>query len=215
MNAIDCSLYLVTNSDPFPEERFLKIIEEALQNGVTLLQLREKELTGRAYYERALAVKKLARQYHVPLIIDDRIDIALAADADGVHLGQSDLPVSVARRLMGPDKIVGASAKTVEQALEAERQGADYLGTGAIFPTRTKVITQQTSTDTLRAICEAVRIPVAAIGGLNRENVHVLDGIPVSGFCVVSAIMYSETPGAAAKKLATISANIQAMSQNL
>ena len=138
MNRSNCLLYLVTNSDHFTRERFLSVIEEALQNGVTMLQLREKEQSGRDFYEEALAVKKLAEHYKVPLIIDDRIDVALAVDADGVHVGQSDLPVFVARNLLGPNKIVGATAKTVEQALEAQRQGADYLGTGAIFPTQTK-----------------------------------------------------------------------------
>ena len=170
MNQSDCLLYLVTNSDHLAREPFLRVIEEALQNGVTLLQLREKDKDGREFYEEALAVKELSKRYHVPLLIDDRNDVALAVDADGVHVGQSDLPVSVARKLLGPGKIVGATAKTVAQALEAQSQGADYLGTGAIFPTQTKAAAIPTSVGTLSEVCRAVNIPVVAIGGLKQDN---------------------------------------------
>ena len=152
----------------------------------------------------ALAVKELAKRYHVPLLIDDRIDVALAVDADGVHVGQSDLPVSVARKLLGPGKIVGATAKTVAQALEAQSQGADYLGTGAIFPTQTKAAAIPTSVGTLSEVCRAVNIPVVAIGGLKQDNLSVLEGCPISGIAVVSAIMSSATPGIAARELAAM-----------
>ena len=204
MNQSDCLLYLVTNSDHLAREPFLRVIEEALQNGVTLLQLREKDKDGREFYEEALAVKELSKRYHVPLLIDDRIDVALAVDADGVHVGQSDLPVSVARKLLGPGKIVGATAKTVAQALEAQEQGADYLGTGAIFPTQTKAAASPTSVGTLSEVCRAVHIPVVAIGGLKQDNLSVLEGCPISGIAVVSAIMSSATPGIAARELAAM-----------
>ena len=137
----------------------------------------------------------------MPLVVDDRVDVALAAETDGVHVGQSDMPVELARKLLGPDKIVGATAKTVPQALEALEQGADYLGVGAIYPTTTKVVTVITSTETLGEICKAVPIPVNAIGGLNRDNLGVLKGIPIAGICVVSAIMKSADPRAAAAGL--------------
>lgn len=204
MNRSDCLLYLVTNSDPFTREQFLAVLEGALQGGVTLLQLREKERGGREFYDEALAVRELARKYKVPLIIDDRVDVALAVDADGVHVGQSDLPVFVARRLLGPDKIVGATAKTVEQALEAQAQGADYLGTGAIFPTQTKSTAIRTGVETLSQICRAVDLPVVAIGGLNQGNLSALEGAPICGIAVVSAIMSSPTPETTARELARI-----------
>ena len=144
----------------------------------------------------------------MPLIIDDRLDIAMAIDAEGVHLGQSDMPVHIARTLFGPDKIIGATAKTVPQALEAYRQGADNLGVGAIYPTTTKVKTILTSTDTLHEICKAVPIPVNAIGGLNKDNIHVLAGIPIAGICVVSAIMKADDPKKAAIDLCNSAAEL-------
>ena len=143
----------------------------------------------------------IASHYNVPLIIDDRVDVALAVDAEGVHVGASDMPVQTARRLMGEDKIVGATAKTVPWALDAYSQGADYLGVGAIYPTTTKVKTVLTSVDTLRDICEAVPIPANAIGGLNKDNIDVLEGVPIAGICVVSAIMKADDPREAAREL--------------
>ena len=201
MKHLDTSLYFITDSTNFTEEEFLRRTEAALQGGVTILQLREKDVSTRDYLNLAEKVHELTRRYGVPLIIDDRLDIAMAVDAEGVHLGQSDLPVFIARRLLGPDKIIGATAKTVPQAEEAYAQGADYLGVGAIFPTTSKVKTILTSTDTLRDICQAVPIPVNAIGGLNRENIDVLRGIPISGICVVSAIMKAPDPRQAALDL--------------
>jgi thiamine-phosphate pyrophosphorylase len=146
-------------------------------------------------------VKQVTDRYAVPLIIDDRVDIALASDAAGVHVGAEDLPVSEARRLMGPDKIVGATAKTVQRATEAQAQGADYLGVGAIYPTTTKVVTIITEVSTLKDICRRVDIPVCAIGGLNPTNCDVLAGSGIAGICVVSAIMKSDHPKAAAQAL--------------
>lgn len=201
MKKLDTSLYFITDSTGFSQEEFLRRTEAALQGGVTLLQIREKDKTTREYMALAERVHALTLRYGVPLLIDDRLDIAMAIDAEGVHLGQSDLPVSIARKILGPDKIIGATAKTVPQALEAYEQGADYLGVGAIYPTTTKVKTILTSTDTLRDICKAVSIPVNAIGGLNRDNIDVLQGTGIAGICVVSAIMKAEDPGQAALDL--------------
>lgn len=201
MRTFDSSLYFITDSTNYSEEEFLSRVEQALQGGVTLLQLREKEKSTREYIELAEKVHELAKRYQVPLIIDDRVDVALAIDAEGVHVGASDMPVATARKLMGEDKIVGATAKTVPWAKEAYEQGADYLGVGAIFPTTTKVKTVLTSTDTLRDICNAVPIPANAIGGLNKDNIDVLKGIPIAGICVVSAIMKADNPKTAAEEL--------------
>ncbi len=201
MKHLDTSLYFITDSTGLSEEDFLRRTEAALQGGVTLLQLREKNRTTREYLSLAEKVHELTRRYGVPLLIDDRLDVAMAMDAEGVHLGQSDLPIHIARRILGPDKIVGATAKTVPQATEAYEQGADYLGVGAIYPTTTKVKTVLTSTDTLRDICKAVPIPVNAIGGLNKTNIDVLCGIPIAGICVVSAIMKADDPRQAAVDL--------------
>lgn len=198
MNSFDTGLYFITDSTGLSEETFLRRTEAALQGGVTLLQIREKDKTTREYLHLAQKVHALAQRYGVPLIIDDRLDVAMAINAEGVHLGQSDMPIHMARSLFGGDKIIGATAKTVPQAREAYEQGADYLGVGAIYPTTTKVKTVLTSTDTLRDICHAVPIPVNAIGGLNRDNIHVLQGIPIAGICVVSAIMKAADPRQAA-----------------
>lgn len=197
----DSSMYFITDSTNYSEEEFLYRVEQALMGGITLLQLREKDKSTREYIDLAEKVHTLTKKYNVPLIIDDRVDVALAIDAEGVHVGQSDMPVSTARKLMGDDKIVGATTKTVPQALEAYEQGADYLGVGAIYPTATKVKTVLTSTETLGNICSAVPIPVNAIGGLNKDNIDVLKGIPIAGICVVSAIMKADDPKQAAVEL--------------
>ena len=197
----DSSMYFITDSTNYSEEEFLYRVEQALMGGITLLQLREKDKSTREYMDLAEKVHTLTKKYNVPLIIDDRVDVALAIDAEGVHVGQSDMPVSIARKLMGDDKIVGSTTKTVEQALEAYEQGADYLGVGAIYPTTTKVKTVLTSTETLGNICSAVPIPVNAIGGLNKDNIDVLKGIPIAGICVVSAIMKADDPKQAAVEL--------------
>ena len=198
---LDLTLYLVTDSSYHTEESFLKTVEQACAGGVTLVQMREKQRGGRAYLELAQKVKKIADAYGIPLIIDDRIDIALAADAAGVHVGQSDIPVDYARKLLGPDKIVGATAKTVEQARTAYAAGADYLGVGAMYPTTTKVVTVRTPPEMLTKIAEAVPIPMIAIGGLNSDNLDIIKGRPVAGIAVVSAIMKAENPKEAARQL--------------
>ena len=184
----DPTLYFITDSTGLTQARLLEIVAEACQGGATLVQLREKNRSTRAYLELALAVKTVTDAYQVPLIIDDRVDIALASGAAGVHVGAEDMPVALARRLMGPDRIVGATAKTVERALQAQEEGADYLGVGAIYPTLTE-------------ICQAVQVPVCAIGGLNPTNCDVLAGSGISGICAVSAIMKSEDPRQAASLL--------------
>lgn len=201
MKTFDTSLYFITDSTGFGDAEFLRRVEAALQGGVTFLQIREKDRSTREYIALAEKVHALTRKHNVPLIIDDRVDVALAMDAEGVHVGQSDMPVATARRLLGKEKIIGATAKTVPQAMEAYEQGADYLGVGAIYPTTTKVKTVLTSTDTLRDICNAVPIPANAIGGLNKDNIDVLAGIPIAGVCVVSAIMKADDPKVAAEDL--------------
>ena len=201
MKKLDTTLYFITDSIGFSEEEFLSRVEQALKGGVTLVQLREKNRTTREYISLAEKVHKITKEYNIPLIIDDRIDVAMAIDAEGVHLGQSDMPVDIARRILGNAKIIGATAKTVQQALEAYRNGADNLGVGAIYPTTTKVKTVLTSVDTLKDIVKAVPIPVNAIGGLNKDNMYVLENTGIAGVCVVSAIMKADNPQQAAEEI--------------
>lgn len=201
MRKFDSTLYFITDSTGVEENDFLEKVEAALKGGVTLLQLREKDRTTREYLSLAGKVHALVKTYNVPLIIDDRIDIAMAVHAEGVHLGQSDMPISIARSLVGKDMIIGATAKTVPQAIEAEEGGADYLGVGAIYPTTTHVKTVITPVSTLDEICASVDIAVNAIGGLNAYNLSVLEQSDISGICVVSAIMKAEDPMKAAKTL--------------
>ena len=197
---IDYSLMLVTDhcSDV---DAFCTIVEKALQAGVTVLQLREKTATTRDFYQLALRIKPIARQYNVPLLINDRLDIALAVDADGVHVGQEDLPVAVVRRLIGPDKILGATAATVAAAQTAETEGADYIGSGAMFPTLTKPGKQVLSLNVLAQIKQAVQVPVVAIGGITADNLLTLKITGVDGLAVVSAIMDSADPAAATQEI--------------
>lgn len=182
-------LYLVTNRYQDSLETFLKKVEQACQSGVTMVQLREKQLTTNQYYELAKMVKQITDTYQVPLIIDDRLDVCLAVDAAGLHIGDDELPVSVARQVLGTEKILGVTAKTVKRALEAEKSGADYLGTGAIFPTTTKENAPITLISTLKDICQTVDIPVVAIGGLTCENIHQLSGTDIAGIAVVRDLM--------------------------
>lgn len=201
MKQLDTTMYFITDSTNYSDKEFLYRVEEACKGGVTLLQLREKDKTTREYLSLAEKVHEITMRYDIPLIIDDRVDIALAINAEGVHVGQSDMPVHIARKLMGNDKIVGATAKTVPQALEAYEQGADYLGVGAIYPTTTKVKTVLTSVDTLKDIVKAVPIKVNAIGGLNKDNINILKNSGINGICAVSAIMKADNPCNAAKEL--------------
>ena len=194
-------LYLVTDSTDKSDEEFLKALEEAIEGGVTFVQIREKNKSTAEYINLVSKALEITRKHNVPLIVDDRVDVVLATGADGVHVGREDMPVETARKILGKDKIVGATTKTVEQALAAYKAGADYLGVGAIYPTTTKVKTVLTSTDTLNDICNAVPIPANAIGGLNKDNLGVLKGIPIAGVCVVSAIMKADSPKEAAEGL--------------
>ena len=192
MNREALRLYLVTNRYQDSLESFLEKIETACRSGVTIVQLREKNLTTNQYYQLAKEVKEITDAYQVPLIIDDRLDVCLAVDAAGLHIGDDELPVSVARQVLGPEKILGVTAKTVKRALEAEEGGADYLGTGAIFPTTTKENAPITLISTLKTICQRVAIPVVAIGGLTSENIDQLIGTGIAGVAVVRDLMQAE-----------------------
>ena len=192
MNREALRLYLVTNRYQDSLENFLEKVETACRLGVTIIQLREKNLTTNQYYQLAKQVKEITDAYQVPLIIDDRLDICLAVDAAGLHIGDDELPVSVARKVLGPEKILGVTAKTVKRALEAETSGADYLGTGAIFPTTTKENAPITLISTLKTICQTVAITVVAIGGLTSENIDQLIGTGIAGVAVVRDLMQAE-----------------------
>ena len=200
MKNIDCILYFITNSEGMDEETFLSKVKGACEGGVTLVQLREKNRSTLEYYQLACKVKQITDTYGIPLIIDDRIDVAMAVGC-GVHLGAEDMPIAVARSIMGNDCIIGATAKTVEAAVKAEKDGADYLGCGAIYPTKTHVKTKITKVEVLNDICNTVKIPVAAIGGLNKDNLSVLNHSPIQGICVVSAIMDAQDTTKASKEL--------------
>ena len=192
MNREALRLYLVTNRYQDSVESFLEKVETACRSGVTIVQLREKNLTTNQYYQLAKQVKEITDAYQVPLIIDDRLDVCLAVDAAGLHIGDDELPVSVARQVLGPDKILGVTAKTVKRALEAEEGGADYLGTGAIFPTTTKENAPITLISTLKTICQTVSIPVVAIGGLTSENIDQLAATGIAGVAVVRDLMQAK-----------------------
>ena len=198
----DLRLYAITDRRALPAGVTLaQAVEAALDGGVTCLQLREKEASAGEILALARTLLPLCRARRVPLLINDRVDIALAAGADGVHLGQDDLPLPEARALLGPDRILGATAHTVEEALRAQAEGADYLGVGAMFPTGTKTNTIPTSADTLKAICAAVSIPVVAIGGVTAQNLPTLSGTGIAGAAVVSAIFSQSDLTAAARTL--------------
>lgn len=192
MNREALRLYLVTNRYQDSLESFLEKLETACRSGVTIVQLREKNLTTNQYYQLAKQVKEITDAYQVPLIIDDRLDVCLAVDAAGLHIGDDELPVLVARQVLGPEKILGVTAKTVKRALEAEEGGADYLGTGAIFPTTTKENAPITLISTLKTICQTVAIPVVAIGGLTSENIDQLAATGIAGVAVVRDLMQAE-----------------------
>ena len=200
---IDYSLLLVTDHCE-NAATFCSTIESAVQSGATMVQLREKTAGSRDFYELALQVMQITQRYKLPLIINDRLDIALAVGADGVHVGQEDLPVAVVRRLLGPDKIVGATAATVADALRAEAEGADYIGSGAVFPTATKPGKPVLPLTVLTQIKQAVKLPVVAIGGITANNLVELKNTGVDGIAVVSAIMNSDDPAAATKEILSI-----------
>ncbi len=184
----DLLLYAVTDRYWLGEKTLAEVVEESLKGGVTFVQLREKHLDEERFLQEAKELKVLCRKYNVPFVINDNVDIAIAMDADGVHVGQSDMEASDVRAKLGPDKIIGVSAQTVEQAVLAEKRGADYLGVGAVFATSSKDDADDVSYETLKAICEAVSIPVIAIGGITKENVSQLAGSGICGVAVISAI---------------------------
>ncbi|OWT33874.1 thiamine-phosphate diphosphorylase [Methanobrevibacter sp. 87.7] len=201
MKDIDYSLYLVTNSKDKRNQEFLNIIEESIKGGVSIVQVREKELDLIPFYEKAKAVKEITDKYDIPLIINDRLSIAIALGADGAHVGQDDIDGALARDILGPDRILGISAQTVEQAKKAEEDGADYIGCGAVFTTNTKKDADSVSIEDFKKIKESVNIPVIAIGGIKTENVKELKGTGADGISVVSAIMNAEEPKKASEKL--------------
>lgn len=201
---MDYSLYLVTDRRWLGNRTLWEVVEEAIIGGATLVQLREKEISSRDCLEIAQRVKQVTDRYGVPLIINDRIDIALASGADGVHVGPEDLSVRIARQLMGEGKIIGASASSVDEAVLFQAQGADYLGVGAMFPTATKEGTEQVGLADLRAIKAAIRVPVVAIGGINAENAGPVMETGVDGVAVVSAIMARADIREAARHLSAL-----------
>ena len=201
---MDFTLYLVTDSRWLGERTLWDSVEEAILGGVTLVQLREKKISSKEYLELAQRVKEVTDRHDIPLIINDRIDIALAIDADGVHLGPEDLPVPIARKLLGDGKIIGSSAASVDEALLFQAQGADYLGVGAVFPTATKRGTEKVGLEDLRGIKSAVHIPVVAIGGINAENAKLVMETGVDGVAVVSAIMDQTDIREAARQLLSL-----------
>jgi len=186
---MDFRLYAVTDRSYLDAMDLADAVEQAIRGGVTIIQLREKQVSSGEFYELALRIRQVTRRKNVPLIINDRLDIALAVDADGVHVGQEDLPAKVVRRLIGPDKILGVSAGTVEEALKAQKDGADYLGVGAAYPTPTKPESYAIGIEGIMKIKEAVGIPVVAIGGITRENAYdVMLETGVDGISSVSAV---------------------------
>lgn len=197
----DLVLYAVTDRSWLRGERLASVVEKAIEGGVGFVQLREKELEGRELLEEAKEVKGVCERYGVPFVVNDDVELALRIDADGVHVGQKDMEAGEARRRLGPDKIVGVTARTVEQAIAAERNGADYLGVGAVFPTGSKKDAKVISHETLREICEAVQIPVIAIGGIQEENVGRLRGSGICGVAVISGIFGKKDVRKAAEEL--------------
>ena len=203
MKDIDLSLYLVTDKSD-DVEKFLKTIEAAIKGGVSVVQIREKTADTLDFYNLALKVKEITTKYNVPLIINDRVDVALAIDADGVHVGQSDMPCDVTRKLVGKDKIVGVSAATISEAKKAEADSADYIGTGAVFPTTTKDDAPKITKKDLKEIVDSIDIPVVAIGGITHDNASELLDTGIAGLSVVSAIMSSDNPKESSEKLLNI-----------
>lgn len=197
----DLLLYAVTDRHWLKDETLENQVEKALQGGATFLQLREKSLDDDIFLAEAKEIQKLCKKYPVPFVINDNVDIALAIDADGVHVGQSDMEALDVRKRLGPDKIIGVSAQNVQQALLAQKHGADYLGVGAVFPTGSKDDAEDVSFETLKAICQAVDIPVIAIGGITKENVSELKGSGICGIAVISAIFAQKDIKAATKEL--------------
>ena len=200
-NKIDYKLYLVTDRDVLGPRDLVKAVEEAIKGGTTIVQLREKNCSSLDFYQLAMQVKEVTSKYNVPLVINDRLDIALAIKADGLHIGQEDLPLSVAKKIVGEEMIIGVSARTIEEALLAQEQGADYVGIGSMYPTSTKLDAKPVTIEDLHLIREAVTIPIVGIGGINEENVAELMETKIDGVAVVSAILGKEDIKEAAEDL--------------
>jgi thiamine-phosphate pyrophosphorylase len=203
-NKINYKLYLVSDKDMLKNRDLIQSLEEAILGGVTLIQLREKDDSTLEFYGEAIKVKELTKKYNIPYIINDRLDIAIAVDADGVHLGQGDMPLDIARRILGPDKIIGVSAHTIEEALMAQAGGADYIGVGAIFNTSTKKDANSVTIASLEEIKKSVNIPVVAIGGINYLNAKEVIGTGIDGIAVISAILGEENIRKASRKLMSL-----------
>ncbi len=198
---IDYTLYLVTDREQMIAPTLEEAVEQAIEGGATLVQLREKAASSLDFYQLAKRIKKITDAHRVPLIINDRVDIALAVDAAGVHIGQKDLPARIVRSMIGTDKILGVSASTLDEALQAQQDGADYLGIGAMFATGTKIDAEFVSIKELKKIRSAVKLPIVLIGGINRKTVSLFDGTGVDGIAVISALIAAEDIAGEAKKL--------------
>ena len=197
----DLLLYGVTDRSWLGERTLYSAVEQSILGGVTMVQLREKDLEKEEFQKEARQIQELCKKHQVPFLINDNVELAVEIEADGVHVGQHDMEAGEVRQKIGPEKILGVSAQTVEQALKAQAAGADYLGVGAVFPTGTKDDADAVSLDTLKAICQAVDIPVVAIGGIKESNIQALKGSGICGVAVVSAIYAKEDPRAAAAGL--------------
>lgn len=198
---IDYSLYLCTDRSLMTAPTLEQAVNDAIKGGCTVVQLREKHATSREFYQLALSLKRITGYYGIPLIINDRLDIAAAVNAEGVHLGQKDLPADIARAVLGEEKIIGVSANNLQAAINAELDGADYIGVGAVFQTSTKTDTKPVTIDKLKEIRSAVKIPMVAIGGIKRSNISQLNGTGINGVAVVSAVIGSKNITAAATEL--------------
>jgi thiamine-phosphate pyrophosphorylase len=198
---IDYKLYLVTDRNVLGDRDLIQSVEEAILGGATVVQLREKNCSSLDFYNLAVKLKGMTSKYGVPLIINDRLDIALAVKADGLHIGQEDLPLTVVKTIVGDDMLIGVSANTLEEALLAEKQGADYVGIGAVYPTDTKLDADYVTLDDLRSIREAISIPIVGIGGINEENIVEIMETNIEGVAIVSAILGKKDIKDATKEL--------------
>lgn len=201
---IDYSIYLVTDRDLMSTETLEEAVEKSIAGGCTLVQLREKDCSSLDFYNTAVRVKEITDKYNIPLIINDRLDIALAVDAAGIHVGQSDMPATVVRKIIGEDKIIGVSTGCLEQALKAQKDGADYIGVGAMYATGTKKDANPTSMEELRKIRENISIPIVVIGGINKDRIKDFDGMKIDGFAIVSAIIAQRDIAKATKEIKDI-----------
>lgn len=200
-NKVDYSLYLCTDRSIMTAPTLEQAVTESIKGGCTVIQLREKHCTSREFYNLALSIKRITGYYGIPLIINDRLDIVAAVDADGVHLGQKDLPADIARAIIGENKIIGVSANNLQLAIKAELDGADYIGVGAVFGTTTKHDAKAITIDTLKEIRSAVKIPMVAIGGIKRNNISLLNSTGIDGVAVVSAVLGSDDITSATREL--------------